>query len=222
MQDTASAVATAPAPPDPSQWENAAGGSAPQSQLPSGLPSGSPTAPSDAPAPGSDEDLLNSTRGATAAPTPATITVLDEDAISPAAATSFLDLALSAEKVPDMPTRRLRVARPDGSLNVIITLVGLDDTDRDGIRDRCFRKSTDREKEMGAQLWTIDMKKVRRLEIAEAAPEVRDPRVLQKWGPTPEHVVGRWFLPGEIEALQEHVMVLSGYGDDAVTLAGKS
>lgn len=146
------------------------------------------------------------------------------DKMDPETADDFLDVLLSAEAPPAPPTEEVVISRPDGSLHVRLTIRGLLDPELETIGDRAWRNSTARERKLGAGDQVRDMTRMKALTVAEAivVPNLADSTVLTKFGPTPEHVVRKWFLPGEIEGLAEKINDLSGYGEDSVTKMGKS
>ena len=145
--------------------------------------------------------------------------VTDDDALDPSTAQDLLELLLSAEAPPSFPEQEYVVLRADRSMHVKVRLRGLSDLEMERIGERCFRDATPREKKLGAGDQVRDQARLARLTVTEAMvhPPLTDPRVLAKWGPTPEDVVKQWFLPGEIDKMGDQVNDLSGWGEEALS-----
>lgn len=68
----------------------------------------------------------------------------------------------------------------------------------------------------------VDQQKLQRVLVAMAtiAPNLKDARLLSKFGVTEAAgVVGRIMLPGQVAALSDKIMEVSGYDDDVVEVA---
>lgn len=144
--------------------------------------------------------------------------------LSPREATDALDLMLRSDP-PEFPTERInmvKLAERMGVEEFWIELRGLSEPELEQVGRRSERKPTKEEREAG-QTRPRDLQRLFALTVAEAMiePDLRDARMLQAHGPTPLHVVQRWFLPGEIQQLQEVVSELSGFGGEAVERAKK-
>lgn len=131
---------------------------------------------------------------------------------------SALELMLSTEP-PPLPREPYKVAR----LNMTVTLRGLTEKELEDIARRCERRPTKEERERGVIGMQRDNVRFQRLCVVEAMidPDLAHPQLRERFGPTPEHVLQRWFLAGEIAQMSDFVTDLSGWSDEAVVRAGK-
>lgn len=136
-----------------------------------------------------------------------------------------LDALLAISVTPAQITETVDVPilhKRDGSPTPVIpwTLKVLDDDEVDDIRERATKTvkvGRNRERQ-------TDFKKMHRLLVAAAttAPDLRDPKLLGKYGSgEPHNLIPKLLLPGTITKLADKVMELGGYDDDELVEAGK-
>jgi hypothetical protein len=150
----------------------------------------------------------------------------DEETLPPAEAAASLDLMLSAEDVPPPPTEVFEMAELAarlGAESFTVELRALSEPELEAIGRRSERRPTAEERERGV-LRPRDMSIMWATTVSEAmvTPDLTNSSLLQKYGPTPRHVVQRWFLPGEIQKLAEAVTDLTGWSEGSVARAKKS
>lgn len=156
-----------------------------------------------------------------------------------------LESMLSVEPVPvdeitediDMPMFAKRLSKKrvqqglpplpvdkDGVAHFIVKVRALHESELEGIGRRAEREPTREQKEQGVRGKVRDMNRFQRLVFTESimTPNLADPRLLKRDGPTPEHVVSRWFLQGEIDNAADVVTDISGWSAEAVKRVGKS
>lgn len=131
---------------------------------------------------------------------------------------------LAAEGPPPVTTETVdmpELAKRMGIESFSVTLRGLSDPELQQCSDRAVKPPTKQQRKLGMTQGGPDPARLKRLLIAVATidPNLSDQRLLERYGPTTEHVVQRWFLPGEIDALSEVVNDLTGYGGGAVERA---
>lgn len=111
-----------------------------------------------------------------------------------------------------LPTQTLFIKR----LQIPVTLRALEESELERLRRKCTY--TIRGKKGG------DVEKLNEDEYAYAvivkgtvSPNWADPALLEKYKASgPEQVLKKIFLPGEIATISDHILELSGYGEDAV------
>lgn len=165
----------------------------------------------------------------------------DDEQLSPerreARAASALQRMLSTEPKP-LDHERFKVGRlsPEGEApdeitpdSFVVTLRGLDERELKEISRRSMRPSTKAEREAGAGPRVRDPDTGNVLTVATAlmdpdlsgsTPESQ--ALLSQQGPGPEHVIRRWFAPGEIQQMADRAMELSGWSDEALVRAKNS
>ena len=102
-----------------------------------------------------------------------------------------------------------------------VKLRGLTDNELEKISDRSTKPPTKEQRKMGMTIGRPDQQRMKRLIVATAMvePPLDNPQLLEKYGPSSEHVVMRWFLSGEIDQLCEAVNDMSGFSAGAVERA---
>lgn len=133
-------------------------------------------------------------------------------------ASSLLHYMLSAEPA-GLPEESFTLER----LGFDVKLRALNEKEIQQIEHRARRPATREEKDQGLA-FARDPHRGNVLAVATAMvdPDLRNPELLGKHGPNPEHVVQRWFLPGEITRMGDKIMDLSGYAETAVVRAKES
>lgn len=142
----------------------------------------------------------------------------DEPELAPEEAQSALDAMLSSEP-PSNPVESYKVSR----LGITLKLRGVSEQEIDVVGRRAERQPTKAERARGIFAPQRDSARFNLLlsTVGMVDPDLNDSALRQKFGPRPEDVVRRWFLPGEIIQMADVIMDLSGYGDEAVVKAGK-
>jgi hypothetical protein len=143
----------------------------------------------------------------------------EEPAMSPQEAQSALDAMLSSEP-PSTPVEPYTVTR----LGMTLKLRGVSEQEIDVVGRRSERQPTKSERARGIFAPQRDSARFNLLLTATGMvdPDLTDSMLQGKFGPRPEDIVRKWFLPGEIIQMADQIMDLSGYGDEAVVRAGKS
>jgi hypothetical protein len=138
--------------------------------------------------------------------------------LDPGEAASALETMLSSSP-HDTPEEKREIKR----LGFAVTMRGVGERQVDMIGKRSERPPTKAERARGVIGNQRDAAKFNLLLVTEGMvdPDLTNRDLLGKFGPRPEDVVRNWFLPGEIVALADAVMDLSGYGEEAVTRAKK-
>ena len=159
----------------------------------------------------------------------------DAPKLSESEAASALDLMLSTDAPPlpesrfnmeDLAARLKKMELPvpedeEGVAQFIIELRGLSERELADLDERARRPPTAQEREEGMSGRVRDQNRYFRLIVVESMiePDLSNERLLSEHGPTAEHVVMRWFLPGEITFIAQRVMQLSGWSDNALVAA---
>lgn len=120
---------------------------------------------------------------------------------------SILQRLLDAD---DVPTRTVTLKR----LGIEVKLRALTGKQVFALRERCTIRKRDRR---GQMTETMDEEQFNALAIVEATvnPNWGHPQLLAKYKASgPEEVVKRILLAGELSALAEHVLDLSGFNED--------
>lgn len=130
---------------------------------------------------------------------------------------------LSAEP-PPLPTETFEMkdlAERMGVEAFVVQLRGLKEVEIVQCGERAVKPPTKQQKKLGLSNGGPDNARMKRLLVAQAMvnPDLTNAALLEKHGPTSEHVIQRWFLPGEIDQLSEAVNDMSGYGAGAVERA---
>ena len=166
----------------------------------------------------------------------------DPNEMDPAAAHSALQLMLSSEPPPTesdivklarltehfqaigkLPTPDKEDDPSDLRFHFWIRVRGVDDSEFERLEERAMRDPRPEERRENPNLGKIrDGQKFNRLLLVEAIiePDFHRPE-WQQYG-SPENVISRWLVPGEIQRLAGVVMDLSGWSSGAVERARKS
>jgi vacuolar-type H+-ATPase subunit I/STV1 len=125
---------------------------------------------------------------------------------------------------PPLPTEIVEMkalAERMGIERFDVQIRGLNDSELEQISERATKEPTKAQRKMGMSRGAPDFTRQKRLIVATAmmVPNLKNPELLDKYGPRDEDVVQKWFLSGEIDQLSEAVNDMSGYGAGAVERA---
>lgn len=129
--------------------------------------------------------------------------------------------SMLATEPPPLPTEVVEMkdlAERMGIEQFSVQIRGLNDKELEQVSERATKPPTKAQRKMGMTSGAPDQSRMKRLIVEKAmiSPDLTNAALLEKYGPTGEHVIQRWFLSGEIDQLCEAVNDLSGFGAGAV------